>query len=121
MKIESHGSVIGRSLGGPNSSSASSSSFVKISFFRYANGIMNRLLSNVYTMKCPFSALGVVPHGASSMLLAVGCDEEEILFLLKEVKFCHFLAILMRFLWLIIFCLNYLEEASFTCCSWVKQ
>ena len=95
MKTESQGRVIGPLLCSPNSSSAILKSSLKILLLRYAKGIINRLLSVVYTTKWPLSATDVLQLSASTSTLVLG---EEIVFLPRAAILCHFLAILTSFL-----------------------
>ena len=100
MKTESQGNVIGPSLCSPNSSSDILKSSLKMLLLRYTKGIINRLLSVGYTTKWPLSATDVLQVPASISASVLG---EEILFLPRAALLCHFLAILMSFLGLIMF------------------
>ena len=100
MKTASQGKVMGPLLGSPNSSSDILKSSLKMLLLRYGKGTTKRLSSELYTTKWPFSAVDdVLQLSASTSLLVLG---NEILFLLMAAIFCHFLAILMSFLALII-------------------
>ena len=98
MKTKSQGNVMGPLLGSSKSSSDILKSSLKMLLLRYTKGIIKRLWSAVYTTKWPLLATDVLQLSASTLIFVV---DEEILFLPRTAILCHFLAILMIFLGLI--------------------
>ena len=92
MNVASHGSVIGPSLGNPNSSSDILKSSRKMLLVRYSSGTMKRFPSTAYTKRWPLFATDVLQTSSSPPQSAL----VEMLFLLpKDATFCVFLAISM--------------------------
>ena len=98
MKTKSQGNVMGPLLGSSKSSSDILKSSLKMLLLRYTKGIIKRLWSAVYTTKWPLLATDVLQLSSSTLIFVI---DEEILFLPRAAILCHFLAILMIFLGLI--------------------
>ena len=90
---------MGPLLGSPNSSSDILKTSLKMLLLRNIKGIIKRLWSAVYTTKWPLFSTDVMQLSASSLLFVL---DEEILFLPRAAILCHFLAILLSFLGLIL-------------------
>lgn len=94
MQAASHGSVIGPSVGKPNSSSDILRSSRKMLLVRYFKGTMKRLPSVVYMNTWPLLATRELGESAVAL---VSEFFDMILLLPKADTFCHFLTILMSF------------------------
>ena len=103
--VASQGNVRGILLHKPNSSSADLKSSMKIMLFKYTKGSTKRLSSVLYTTKWPFFVHALHPSDFKAFSWVL---RHRILFLCFVACLCHFLAISMIFLVLIIFLINYL-------------